>query len=135
MLTDIWNSVRALPTWVKIWMLFLGPLNALTILFLDQPNGPLIAFLAYAGMFFLGVLAIFQRGLSKAGSIPHVIFWTPLVGFIIGWFISGGPAAEPYRTFLIILLITNLISLAFDYVDTFKWLRGDREILRSKETS
>lgn len=131
MLADIWDSIRSLPTWVKYWMLFLGPLNAVAILFLDQPNGPLIAFLSYAGMLFLGVIAVIQRGLSKAGSIPHVIFWTPQLIFLIWWFAAGGPTDPTFRLFLIVLIYTNIISLMFDYIDSIRWVRGERDILHS----
>jgi len=37
-------------------------------------------------------------------------------------------ATGHYDTYLWVLLITNLISLAFDYVDSVKWFKGDRAI-------
>lgn len=129
MLNELWHSIRALPLWVKLWMLFLGPINVCTIFFLDEPYGIWIAILAYGGMIPLGIIAVIQRGLSKAGSIPHVIAWTPLVIALAWWLAESGPNNPTYNAFLTVLLVANLISLIFDYIDSIKWLRGAREIL------
>ncbi len=129
MLTDLLQSIRALPLWVKLWMLFLGPINVCTILFLDEPFGLWIAISAYGGMIPLGIIAIIQRGLSKAGSIPHVIAWTPLVIGLAWWLLTSGPTNPTYSAFLTVLFIANCISLVFDYIDSIKWLRGQRKII------
>jgi len=58
-------------------------------------------------------------------SIPHLLPWTVLVLLII---FRRPEATGLYSTFLWALLVVNLISLAFDYVDALKWLKGDRAI-------
>lgn len=66
MLNELWHSIRALPLWVKLWMLFLGPINVCTIFFLDEPYGIWIAILAYGGMIPLGIIAVIQSWLHPA---------------------------------------------------------------------
>lgn len=45
------------------------------------------------------------------------------------WLAESGPNNPTYNAFLTVLLVANLISLIFDYIDSIKWLRGAREIL------
>ena len=116
----IWKSFGALPLWVKIWMvLVLGPVNMASIFFLDEPQGVLIAILAYGGMILNLPIIWVEKGMSKMMSLPHVLVWTPLM-FVL-WPLLGAPYAT-------ILFVVNLISLVFDYVDSWKWLKGDRAV-------
>jgi len=123
---EIWDSFRATPTWVQIWiMLVLGPINMASMFFINEPMGMLIAFLANIGMLLNIPVMIYDRGVSKLMSIPHLVPWTALVILIIFY---RPEATGLYDTFLSTLLIINLISLAFDYVDAMKWIKGDRAI-------
>jgi len=123
---EIWNSFRATPGWVQIWMMvLLAPINMASLFFLDEPMGMLIAFLANIGMLLNIPVMFYDRGVSKLMSVPHLIPWTVIVVLIIFY---RPEATGPYDTYLWILLVTNLISLAFDYVDSMKWFKGDRAI-------
>ena len=130
MLTDIWRSFRCTPLWVQIWVAFLASMNLATIAFINQPFGGTIAVLSYAGMAGVVIVAMIQRGVSKAASIPHVLVWTPQILLLGYWPLIGGPNDPTYNRFLLVLLATNVISLAFDYIDSIKWLRGNRDIFR-----
>ena len=68
-----------------------------------------------------------NRGMGKAMSLPHLVFWTPLV-ILIGVALASDGGASGYRSYLAILLVTNLVSLAFDFKDAWAWWRGDRRI-------
>jgi len=85
----------------------------------------LIAFLANIGMLLNIPVMIYDRGVSKLMSIPHLIPWTALVLIIL---FNRPEATGLYDTFLSALLIINIISLVFDYVDSMKWIKGDRAI-------
>ncbi len=123
---EIWKSFRATPGWVQVWMvLLLMPINMASIFFLNEPMGLLIAFLANIGMLMNIPVMFCDRGMSKLMSIPHLLPWTVLVLLII---FRRPEATGLYDTFLWALLIINLISLAFDYVDALKWIKGDRAI-------
>lgn len=133
MLTEIWQSYRTLPLWVQIWVYFLVVVNLLSAAFFKEYNSGIIAFLSYAGMIPNVFLALIQRGVSKAWSISHVFAWTLQVPIIGYYLVMGGPTSLTYKIFLIILLVTNFISLVFDYIDSIKWLLGDRKISRPEE--
>ncbi|MEM7303170.1 MAG: hypothetical protein AAF468_18975 [Pseudomonadota bacterium] len=118
----IMQSHNALPNWVKIWMNFiLGPVNLATLAFLSEPSGALIAALAIGGMF-LTVAIVFASGeFTKAAGIGHVVAWTPLI-FMLTFARPEGSAI--YQTFLTVLLVINVIALAFDYNDVRIWIQS-----------
>ncbi len=126
LINDIWNSFRALPFWVQIWVaVILVPVNMASIFFIFEPQGLLIAALAIGGMLpNLGIM-IGERGLSKAMALPHLFLWTPLV--VVIWqalnTTMGGFAA-----YLWLVLVVDLVSLGFDCPDAWKWIKGDRGI-------
>jgi len=125
-LIDIWQSFFALPNWVKIWVgLWLVPVNMLTLCFITQPSGLLIACLAFAGLLPNIVVMVYNRGFSRLMALPHLLPWTILLGVVYSTLpLSNGL----YTAFLWVLLITNFISLLFDYPDSYKWFKGQKEV-------
>lgn len=128
MIPDLWNSYRRLPLWVQAWVaLWLFPLNLLALAFLDQPGGIAVAVLAVGGMVpNLGIM-LWDRGFSKLMSLPHVILWSPLIPVLL-WLLWQGEGSGAYRAYLWVLLITDLVSLGFDFPDWRKWRQGDRAV-------
>ena len=121
---DIWNSFRALPAWVQIWVAFiLMPINMASLFFINEPSGLWIAFLANIGMMLNMPVMFKDRGFSKMMALPHLIPWTILVIWLAFFRPIGG---ENYNTYLLVLLVVDVISLGFDYPDAIKWLKGDR---------
>ncbi len=129
MITEIWKSFRAMPTWVQIWVaLLLMPINIAAIFFIDQPSGVWIAILAIGAMMLNLPVMIYDRGFSKLMAFPHLIPWTILVL----WIAFARPVgSDGYGTYLWILLVTNAISLGFDFPDAVKWWKGDRAAARA----
>ena len=127
--SDIIRSFISLPKWVKFWLMFiLGPVNFASLFFLNEPEGMLTAGLVFAGVILSTAPAFFERGLSKAGAFGHLVPWTILVIHILIARPEGG--SDVYNTYLTVLAVVNGISLAFDYVDSYKWLKGDRAVVR-----
>ncbi len=123
---DIWRSYRALPLWVQIWVAFvLGPVNAASLFFIDQPMGIWVALLAIGAMLPNIAIMLYERGLSKMMAWPHLLPWSALVAWLV---IAPPQTTGAYGVYLSILLVVNLISLVFDFPDALKWLRGDRKI-------
>ena len=133
MIADIWASFRRLPLWVQIWIAaILVPVNLLPLVFWLQGASfwGVIALLSVAGMLPNLPIMMIERGMSKAMSLPHVVLWTPLVIVLAQVLLQrgfNGPWDAQDLTVLALLVI-NVISLAFDYVDALKWWRGDRSI-------
>lgn len=126
LLPSCWRSFRALPLWVQIWVAFiLMPMNMASIAFLSEPGGVLVAVLAISAMILNLPVMIADRGFSKLMAVPHLLPWTILVIYLIGWRPDG---SDHYDLYLSALLVTNMISLAFDYPDAWRWLKGDRDV-------
>ena len=131
MIGEIWASFMRLPMWVKLWMvLWLVPVNLASLWFwgqVDPVSGVTVALLANLGMAFNLPIMMRDRGMGKAMALPHLVFWTPLV-ILIGVGLASDGGASGYRSYLAVLFVTNLVSLAFDYKDAWAWWRGDRGI-------
>lgn len=127
MIREIWQSYRRLPLWVQLWVaLILVPVNAASLLLITQPAGPWLALMAVGAMLCNGMLMLVERGFSKVMALPHVLIWTPMLGLIL-WLLSQD-IADSYRSYLVILLTVDVVSLILDFIDTRKWLSGDRKI-------
>lgn len=127
--SDIWNSFLEMPLWVRIWtFLILVPINFFSLWFIQQPGALLIACIAIAGIAFNAIPLFLERGFSSTMAIPHVIFWIPLVIILITYLTNSEKVmSDNYRYFLICLLICNVISLAFDIPDVFKWIKDRKK--------
>jgi len=123
---DIWRSYRSLPIWVQVWVAFvLVPVNFASLLFLSDPMGIGIAFLAVGAIApNIGIL-FYERGFSKMMAMPHVLPWTLLVIWLLFAMPQGSMA---FVNYLWILLVVDAISLAFDFPDARKWWKGDRAV-------
>jgi hypothetical protein len=125
-LLPIWSSFRALPGWVQVWVaLLLVPINMASLFFLSEPMGGLIAVLAIGAMALNLWPLLLDRGFSKRMALPHLVPWTALVLILI---LAPPEAAGAYAIYLWVLLITDLISLGFDYPDAVSFLRGNRRV-------
>lgn len=124
LLGDIWANFVSLPLWVRIWTFgILVPVNAASLLFITEPDGIGIAFLANVGMLPNLYVMIQDRGLTHRMAVSHILPWTILVIWIA---ILLPLDASAFCTYLWILLIVDLISLGFDYPDAYRWLRSRR---------
>ena len=124
LVADIWTSFRSQVLWVQLWMAFiLVPANLASLAFLDQPLGGLVAFLAVIGMAPNVVIMFVERGFGKTMAIPHLLPWTALVLLILFARPEGSAA---YATYLWIVLVVDVISLLFDYPESWQWLQERR---------
>lgn len=121
LIADVWASFRRLPGWVQIWVaLILVPVNMASLWFTGGPGGIWVAGLAVGALAVNSAVLVVERGLSKAMALPHLLIWTPLVLWLA---LMGDKSA-----YLWLLLAVDGLSLAFDYPDALKWLRGDRAV-------
>ena len=126
---EIWQSFRRMPVWVQIWVaIVLVPVNLAAVAFVAEPYGGWIALLAIGGMAPNLPIMLIERGFSRTMTWSHLLLWTPLVALVIWILVSQIGLAGSYRMYLIVLLVVDLISLGFDYVDARKWLRGARAV-------
>ncbi|EDY86509.1 conserved hypothetical protein [gamma proteobacterium HTCC5015] len=132
MIKDIVRSFTSLPLWVQIWLAaFLVPVNAAAFFLLDTWAGVATAIAAGLVVVCNGFLIARDRGLGKVLAIPHLLFWGPLecllIARLLGIVGNGAPEGTE-AVYIVMVLIMNGISLAFDVVDTVAWAKGDRTI-------
>ncbi|TCL09791.1 hypothetical protein BXY66_1856 [Shimia isoporae] len=130
MVGEIWRSFQRLPLWVRLWMvLVLAPVNIAPVFFLDaHPSALWVAALSMAGMAFNLPILLRDRGFSAALAFPHLVFWTPLVVLLILRPAMFDEVQGSYATLLVVLLVVNVVSLAFDGFEAVKWVKGERGI-------
>lgn len=123
-------SIAGLPRWVQAWLMVLASTNMASLAHLDTPVGVWTA-AAFAGVAAANMpLMLLQGGMTRLLAFPHFL-WFPLVGWLLVQLHGNAPlpAGSDVRTYATLVVIVNGISLAFDVVDSVKWLRGGREIL------
>ena len=104
--------------------LWLMPINIASLLFIHEPYGLWVAFLANIAMLPNLPIMLVERRLSRTMALPHLPFWTALVLLIV-W--MGPDASTLYGKYLFALAMTNIVSLLFDYGDAYRWFKGDRD--------
>ncbi len=122
------RSFMRLPLWVRLWLVLgLLPVNAAAFFMKDTPTGHW----ASRAAAFIGVVngsIIFgQRGWGKALAISHLAVWPPLLVFAARR-MREPDAPRSERVYAIVLLVVNGTSIVFDFVDTWRWLRGERGV-------
>jgi len=122
-------SFGSLPKWVQIWVGgILVPVNALFVFFLDTNVGIAIAVAASFVVVTNVPIALYSQGMTKLMALPHLI-WIPLEIYIINRLLSGViGSGTPLFYYVWLVLVVNGISLYFDIVDGWKWLKGDRAV-------
>lgn len=128
----IWRSFRSLPLWVQVWVgLILFPANMASLLLLDTWAG---AAAAWAFLFVAATnlpIMYVERGFGRLMSVPHLFAWIPLevaLAVRLLGLVDGPLPVGAELHYIQMLLVINGISLAFDIVDSVRWLRGERDI-------
>jgi len=131
-LSQIWQSFRSLPMWVQRWVgLLLVPANILPFLLLDTWSGRAGALAALVVVATNVPILWRARGMTRAMSIPHLLAWIPLEFALLARLAGmAGPASISALelALAVLLVVINGISLGFDIVDSWRWLRGDRAV-------
>ena len=124
------EAIAQQPAWVGIWLnwLFFGAF-ILPLALLIWKKSRLAGLLTLA-LSIPGAAVIFwmyeQMGYVKLLGLPHIIIWTPLA-FFFYWKIKDPEMPVWPKRIMVVILVTILISLAFDYVDVARYILGERD--------
>ncbi len=133
---QLWESISGLPTWVKIWLMILATTNMMSFAFLDTETGFWTA-IAFTIIGLLNMPMMFaQAGLTRLLSFPHFV-WLPLLVYLYPRLIGPHAIAHsnPECVLALSVFVVNGISLMFDILESYRWLRGRREILGHQRSS
>ena len=124
---NILTSWQALPLWVQVWVgLILVPVNAAAFFLLDTVTGQYTAVAAVFVVITNGPLMLLYQGMNRALSLPHLVAWVPLVYLLVAH-LGSGEVSRGEWFYALLVIIVNGISLVFDVLDSWRWLRGERE--------
>ena len=126
----ILKSTFSMPVWVIVWVfLFLIPANLSGLFMLDYASGFWVSLLGAGAIAVNMVLLLINGGFSKVFAIPHLVLWIPLE-IILAYRYFMVPGLDPFEeTYILIVLVINAISIAFDINDTREWINGDRDVI------
>ncbi len=130
------EAIAQQPTWLGVWLdwLFFGAF-ILPLALLIWRQSRLAAILTIGAGILGGVSVYFlyaQFGYVKLLGLSHVVMWTPLAVYLFRQAQRVDMPDWPRRVIWVVL-ITILISLAFDYVDVARYVLGNRTPLMFPE--
>jgi hypothetical protein len=119
-------DVKAGPLWVQYWLAFLSLVLMLAFPFALVRKEARVAALVVA-LTFPAMIALYSLiGFVRLLGIVHVVFWTPFVIYLWrrrdDWRVKESLSGK----WLVLLFLTMIVSLAFDYADVVRWLLGER---------
>jgi len=123
------EALATQPTWLRLWVLWMGVTIMVTFVALlfskVTRSDALVIFITNVSVFLSMMWLHSQVGFVRLLGLVHVVFWTPLAFYLYGRL--KNPAIDyPFRQIISVLLVTMLISLAFDYTDVVCYLLGER---------
>ena len=122
------EAIALQPAWVGIWLnvLFLCAMVLPLSLFIWRASrlAALATLLANIANFVSINWLYAQLGYVKLLGLPHVLFWTPVVIFYVFQMRRDDMGVWP-RRIMTIIMAAMIVSLAFDYVDTARYLLGE----------
>lgn len=128
----IWKSFRSLPLWVQLWVAgILTPVNAAPFFLLDTWLGMAGAIAAAFVVATNLPIMWWAGGMTRLMSVPHLFAWIPLqiaIPLRLSGAIGAGPVGDAEFWLGVALFVVNGISLSFDLLDSWRWLRGEREV-------
>jgi len=129
MLEQLWNDnlmwrILELPIGWRIWVLWLMVVNSVAFLYLTRPQARIIA-VVWVGNVITMMSMYWIFGYVRLLGLSHVLWWTPLFIWLVPQLIRQRPAGA-FGLWLIALTVSDLASLAIDYVDVIRYLLGER---------
>ncbi len=123
------EALSAQPQWIVAWVYWLGVAGlVLPLMLMIWPQSRVAGIVAAlasvaAGM---GVTWVFETyGYVKLIGLPHIIFWGPLVWFLLGQQRKEGMPVWP-RRIIWVIIVSLSVSLVFDVTDVMRYLLGNR---------
>lgn len=142
---NIVESWKSMKLWIKVWLFYLNAIFIFSIFFIGTHESITWILLTYISSGpYLMVFIIPSNGLSRVLGLAHIVPWTPLCLYLILLMFYPDKlyldtdeqiTSSPLFAYLIVLLVSVLACLSFDYYDVYRWFKGERYILGSKEAA
>jgi hypothetical protein len=110
------------PLWVTVWVFWLMLVNVASLLYWSEPLAKII-FVTFmlSAMLMMGLYSKF--GFEKILGLGHVL-WIPLLAYLL---IEFPTVSHDFINYLIVLLLSITVSLAFDIVDVWSYFSNSNK--------
>lgn len=127
-LMNAWQAdVAKQPQWVQHWMdvmvVVLAVFGAVFSFVRVEARWVLAGFVLGAAAL-IGLYS--QIGYSRLLGLGHIIFWTPVLIYLIRRRAHWRVAETLSGKWLVLAVMVLSVSLAFDYTDVVRWILGER---------
>lgn len=111
------------PVWIPIWVLYLMVINIVSVGFWQEHIAKLV-FITFMSSAMLMMGLYVRCGFTKILGLGHML-WVPLLVYIL----ARIPAVEgAFQSYLVVLALSITISLAFDFVDVWRYLTNGKDV-------
>ncbi|PCI02993.1 MAG: hypothetical protein COB78_11970 [Hyphomicrobiales bacterium] len=127
-LYNVLDQFLALPSGVLTWVVWMGAVFTAALLFVSTRKTARFALLTFYGFTFVGSsIAIWFTGSIHWIGLVHLIFWPPLLFHLIKNEIRDASFKPKsiYGSWVILLIITMIVSLVFDLRDVVLLFQGN----------
>ncbi len=121
MMADIMTE----PLWLQAWVGWMMLINTASIFFLSYRE-PRVVLGIWIGNIITMTAMYEYFGYTRILGLSHVIWWTPLVIFLV-LRLPQIERGKRVRTWILVLIATNVVSLVVDYIDVARYLLGERD--------
>jgi hypothetical protein len=112
------------PLWLQAWVGWLMLVNLASLAFWKRREARVVFWTFLANAIFMSVLCELN-GYNRLLGLSHVLFWTPLLVYLIRK-LPGIDRAAAFGQWVVILILTDTASLLIDYADVIRYVLGDR---------
>ncbi len=115
------DTFSALSPGVKLWLIWLFMLQLGALPFLRHAEARWVMAALFAN---IGSMLLLQRlhGGGPHMSLPHLLFWTPLLLLLWHRRAAIRQLGQPYLGWCAVLSLSIAISLSIDFVSVLRWL-------------
>lgn len=118
------KEIFAGPPWLVAWVCWLMIVNMGSIAFVKdriEARWVLAAFMAAA----IIMTVLFEMsGFTRLLGLAHILGWTPALVYL--WTRRASiNLSTPFGKWILILVVTNVTSLAVDFIDVVRYVLGD----------
>ncbi len=116
MFDDAIKQMAELPQWVQLWMRWLNIVFLLGLFFVANHIEARWSLAAYFLAFPVGLLAFYLVRDIRMTGLPHIVFWAPLLIYLIGTVVSDRAfeVMSLYGLWVSLLVTTIFISVILD---------------------
>lgn len=124
---ELMKKIFTMPFPWNLWVMILSMINFVGgVMFLSTFEGK-FALLSMMGAMLVMTLVYAKFGFVRLLGLGHIIFWVPFIFFCIKQLNSWSSLDATFRTWILIVMIVNILSLILDFIDVYKFLTGEKE--------